>query len=462
MALGQIHPEFFIRMQKLLGDEYPAFVANYSEPAHSGLRVNTLKVSAQEYQSLPPFELSPLTWCPTGFLTTPDTQPGKHPHHAAGLYYLQEPSAMAVAEILDPKPGEHVLDLSAAPGGKTTHLAALMQNQGWIVANEIHPKRAWDLAENLERCGVRIAAITNETPERLAAHFGAFFDRLLLDAPCSGEGMFRKSEAARTNWNPGLVHGCALRQKSILDTASHLVKPGGWLVYSTCTFSPEENENVIAQFLEQHTDFVIVPPDSRAGYSSGMSHWVNQCKFPLERTVRIWPQHSPGEGHYIALLQRSNHSPSHSSLQSPQAAPTRLPAPLASQFDNFVTKTISDHHFNDNLALVGSYLYQIAEDQPRFGNLRLIHPGWWLGSFKKDRFEPSHALALGLNPKQAKHTLNLGADDPLLFAYLRGESFTSPGENGWILITVDGFPLGWGKRVQGTLKNAYPRGLRWK
>ena len=257
-------PAFLARMQRLLGDEYPAFLASYDQPPTSGLRANTLKLSAAAFQAISPYPLAPLPWCPSGFLiesqpaSTP-LPPGKHPYHAAGLYYLQDPSAMAAAEVLAPRPGEKVLDLSAAPGGKSTHLAALMGNQGLLVANEIHAQRAWDLAENLERCGVRIAAITNETPARLAEHFGAFFDRVLVDAPCSGEGMFRKSEAARREWQPEMPAACAARQSAILEEAARLLRPGGHLAYTTCTFAPEEDEAVIGHFLASHPDFTLLP-----------------------------------------------------------------------------------------------------------------------------------------------------------------------------------------------------------
>ena len=248
-------------MHRLLGDEFTPFLARYDQPASVGLRVNTLKLLPEAFQALSPFSLSPIPWCPAGFEScsaisvTGAAQPGKHPYHAAGLYHLQEPSAMAVAGLLDPQPGERVLDLSAAPGGKATHLSALMQNEGLLVANEIHPRRAWELFENTERWGARNVAITNATPRQLADHFGEFFDKVLVDAPCSGEGMFRKSEASRREWSPELAQSCAIRQGAILDQAARLVRPGGKLAYSTCTFAPEENESANAGFLEKHLEF---------------------------------------------------------------------------------------------------------------------------------------------------------------------------------------------------------------
>jgi NOL1/NOP2/sun family putative RNA methylase len=456
----ELPPIFLARMQALLGADYPAFLQSFTEQPHTGLRVNTLNLSAEQFQALTPFPLASIPWCPDGFLVSPDSQPGKHPYHAAGLYYLQEPSAMAAAEILAPLPGERVLDLSAAPGGKSTHLAALMQNQGLLVANEIHPTRVWDLAENLERCGVQIATISNETPEHLIAHFGPFFDRVLLDAPCSGEGMFRKSEVARAQWSLEHVRSCAQRQQAILQAASGMLKPGGTLVYSTCTFAPEENEAVIGRFLLDNPDYALSQPPERPSFSPGIPSWTPQSQhLPLERTVRIWPHQSIGEGHFIARLQRLPGSVPIAS-KSPGVVKTTLPPHLARQFQDFLAGTLTDIKFNPALSLFGSYLYQLPRGLPELGHLKTIHPGWWLGVYKKDRFEPSHALALGLKAAQVQRSHSLFSGDPALLAYLRGESLPSSGEDGWTLVTVDGFSIGWGKRVHHILKNAYPHGLR--
>ena len=245
--MRELPPAYLESMQLLLQAEFPAFLGVYSSPAASGLRANTLKINPNELAGRLPYALRPVPWCPAGFqfpedLPPDQPTPGRHPYHAAGLYYLQEPSAMAVVEALDPQPGKRVLDLCAAPGGKSTHLAARMDGKGLLVANEIHPKRVWELAENLERWGARHVIILNESPARLSERLPAFFDCVLVDAPCSGEGMFRKSEAALRDWSPELVHSCAVRQSAILHEAARLTRPGGRLVYSTCTFNPQENE----------------------------------------------------------------------------------------------------------------------------------------------------------------------------------------------------------------------------
>ncbi len=468
-------------MAALLGDEYPAFLASYDAPASVGLRVNTLKISVEAFCALAPFDLAPIPWCPAGFEIPSENKdasaatvcagrlrngsrdlgrqaaaPGKHPYHAAGLYYLQEPSAMAVAELLDPQPGERVLDLAAAPGGKTTHIASLMQGQGLLIANEIHSQRAWELAGNLERWGARHVAVTNETPERLAERFPGFFDRVLVDAPCSGEGMMRRGEAARREWTPELVRGCALRQVAILEQAARLVRPGGRLVYSTCTFNPEENEGNVARFLADHPDFALIEPPQRPGFSPGVCRDV-ACNVST-RVVRLWPHRAAGEGHFIAVLARADDAPT-APLPKPWR-PAAVPRPVAAAYQAFCAAHLTAPPAVEHLALVGSYLYALPPGLPDLTGLRFLHPGWWLGTVKKDRFEPSHALALGLNCHDAQRVLDLPADDPALAAYLRGESLASPGEEGWTLVAVDGFPIGWGKRAAGRLRSYYPKGLR--
>jgi len=273
--LPEIPVAFLERMERLLGGEYPAFLASYDERPSVGLRVNTLKIAPEVFRQIAPFELTPVPWCAAGFtIVEGDVEPGKHPYHPAGLYYLQDPSAMAVAELLDPQPGERVLDLASAPGGKATHIAAKMQGQGLLVANEIHSKRAWELASNLERWGVANVAITHETPERLAERFEGFFDRVLVDAPCSGEGMMRKGTAARIEWAPELIRGCTFRQADILEHAARLVRPSGWLAYSTCTFNPEENEGTVSHFIAARPDFELVEPPRQPGFTPGRSFFI--------------------------------------------------------------------------------------------------------------------------------------------------------------------------------------------
>ncbi|MBN1667645.1 MAG: RsmF rRNA methyltransferase first C-terminal domain-containing protein, partial [Anaerolineales bacterium] len=439
------------------------FLAHYAQPASVGLRVNTLKLSPEQFARLWPEKLEPIPWEPAGFQVAPEQRPGKHPYHAAGLYYLQDPAAMAAArllvqaELLAPRPGELVLDLAAAPGGKTTHLAALMQGRGVLIANDPHPGRVRDLARNLERWGARNVAVTNETPERLAVHFGPLFDRVLVDAPCSGEGMFRKDPAARYEWSPKLVSSCALRQDGILAQAAKLVRPGGVLAYSTCTFAAEEDEGTLLRFLQAQPDFEILAAPHFPGFGPGRPDWLEAAPAELAQAVRLWPQHAPGEGHFIALLQRKLGG-------APAALKTRKPAALPAlarrDYQAFVADSLVAEPAQESLALMGSELYALPSELPDLHGLRVVHWGWWLGTAKKNRFEPSPALAAGLQPGQARQVLDLASTDETLLRYLRGEVVPAEGRDGWVLVGVDGYSLGWGKRVQGRLKSHLPRWLR--
>ena len=332
-------PEAFeSRMRKLLEErEYAAFMSSYGQKRRYSLRINPLKTEHERaLQLLPGDLLQQVPWEPDGFYYQEDLRPGRLPWHEAGMYYIQEASAMAPAVLCGVKPGERVLDLCAAPGGKSTKLAACLGGEGILVANEIHPERAKILSSNLERMGVRNALVTNETPQRLASRFPLFFDRIVVDAPCSGEGMFRKEEEALKNWSPENVRMCAARQSEILEEAAAMLRPGGTLVYSTCTFSPEENEGVIFRFLIDHTDFRVVNifdmsglEAAKWGFCPGRPEWLYQAGIDpahsgergtetaemVRGTVRLWPHLLDGEGHYAAVLKKRDLRPSSISLQ---------------------------------------------------------------------------------------------------------------------------------------------------
>ena len=453
----ELPPLFVDRMARLLGDEYAVFREALQGRPHVGLRVNTLKLSAEEFAARSPFVLEAVPWCRAGFRVTDGQRPGKHPYHAAGLYYLQEPSAMAPAEVLAPRPGERVLDLAAAPGGKTTHLAALMQNQGLLFANDVQPKRVHEMTNNLDRWGATNLAVLTEQPRRLAERLGSFFDRVLVDAPCSGEGMFRKDAAARRTWTPNHVARCARIQEGILRHAARLVRPGGVLLYSTCTFAPEEDEGTIARFLKSHPDFSVETIPAEHGFARARPEWAD-APDEVRGAVRLWPHKLPGEGHFLALLRRDE---SATPTPSPRTFRPRPPGgELWAQYRDFVAQALYEEPApRHRLAVFGNRLYALPEGLPDLAGLRVARFGWWLGTFKTGRFEPAHALALALRAEDFRHTVDFPADAPEALAYLRRQPLASAGSNGWVVVTVDGFPLGWAKRVHGVLKSRAPRWL---
>lgn len=468
-AIPEIPALFLERMARFLGSEYPAFEESLSAAPKAGLRVNTLKLSADEFARISPFALlERVAWCPSAFLLPGEQQPGKHPYHLAGLYYLQDPSAMAPAELLFSIPmrgGERILDLSAAPGGKTTHLAALMRGEGLLVANEIKNKRVGHLVQNVERWGAGNVVVTNESPERLADHFGAFFDRVLVDAPCSGEGMFRKDMGARLDWSPEMVAGCAIRQANILRVAAKLVKPGGYLLYSTCTFAPEENEGAIAQLLDEFPVFEVVALPLFDGFERGKPEWLEGKRKEgrgLASAVRLFPHRLAGEGHFICLLRKSageadGDAQAAEKRMRKQSHARKTEASDLRFWREFARDALTVHLAEERLCVAGDRLYFLPENHPDFGRLRVVHPGVWLGSLKKDRFEPAHPLALLLKPGELKNFVSFPADSAEAAAYLRGESLQAD-VRGWTAVCADGWPLGWGKGVQGVLKNHFPRG----
>ena len=435
--------EFLLRMQKQLGEEYPAFLAAYERPRAPGLRRNPLKGA----QAALPFRLEPVPWVEDGFYYDPAQRPGLHPWHEAGLYYLQEPSAMAPAPLLGVRPGERVLDLCAAPGGKSTQLAGAMAGRGLLVCNEYSPKRAKILARNLERLGVANALVLNETPARLAERFPGYFDKILVDAPCSGEGMFRKEEAAVTDWSPETVAMCAQRQLEILQCAGRMLRPGGRLVYSTCTFAPAENEGTISRFLEQAPEFALLPV-SGPGFAPGSGRLVEHPAEHLENTARLWPQRLRGEGHFAALLERQGGEPG----RGEACAGAQLPK----QWEAFA-RELGISLPEGKAVAFGTGLYWAPPELPELRGLKILRPGLELGSVQKGRLDPAHGLALWL--KGAASQADFPADGPEIVAYLRGQTLPFAGK-GWTLVLAGGYSLGWGKASDGVLKNHYPKGLR--
>lgn len=368
---------------------------------------------------------------------------------------------MAPAEYLQARPKERVLDLCAAPGGKSTQLAAAMEQQGVLFCNEIHPARARVLSENIERMGIRNAVVTNETPERLSQVLEGFFDRVLVDAPCSGEGMFRRNPDARDEWSEENVRFCGRRQDEILAFAARLLRPGGRLVYSTCTFAPWEDEGTVLRFLQKHKEFRVAKTNLAFGMEPGQARWAAEScaeNEELGRTIRLWPHKLQGEGHFVAVLEKSSSKEAHPFRQG------RVLKGLAEkncrEYLQFQEQNLCGIDFSGIYLQRKDQLYLAPEGTPPLDGLRVLRPGLHLGSVKKGRFEPSHALALSLRLGQTAHALDLPADSDRMEAYLAGMTLPAEGEKGWYLITVDGFGIGWGKLSAETMKNHYPRGLR--
>lgn len=424
--------DFIAAIGRQLGSETDAFLATYRQPPTHGLRINPAKVSLDHLRTLIGWDLEPVPWCPDGAYVDDGTRPGAHPYHAAGLYYLQEPSAMAVVAAARLAPGQTVLDLAAAPGGKTTQIASAIGPGGVLVANEIHAGRIKALGENLERWGAVNAVITNAPPDHLIG-LGPVFDCVIVDAPCSGEGLFRREPDARTEWSVARVLGSAERQRQILEAAIRLARPGGVLVYSTCTFNEHENERVIESLIGAHPEWRV------------------------DEQIRLWPHRIRGEGHTIARLVHT-------------APGERRPAPSRTRSDDPAARDawhgIADELFSaDPLANLPGRLRWRGD---RFvlatghgfdtAGIPVVRDGLWLGDRKPGRFEPSHALALAIDPVLARNRLELTVDQAR--RWIAGEPVAAPGLPGWTLVTVDGFGLGWGKRSGGVVKNRYPKGLR--
>lgn len=469
--------DFLDRMQGMLGEESIRFVKSLEEERFQALRLNPLKRDKDNKTAgmllQQTFHLTPVSWEPNGYYYEAADQPGRHPYHEAGLYYIQEPSAMAPVPLLQVQPGERVLDLCAAPGGKSTQLAAALRGKGLLVSNEIHPARARILSENIERMGISNACVINETPQRLAQLFPAYFDKLLVDAPCSGEGMFRKNEDAGEQWSMENVELCAQRQDEILNQAALMLREGGRMVYSTCTFAPAENEGTVSRFLQSHPDFALLSIEKEcfedkagAHTADGRPEWIAEDMPGLKETLRLWPHYVQGEGHFAAVLVKKTQDTLEEATKEEhhrRLAATGLekgfPVKELGEAAAFIRDSLQPGWSNGGSYLrFGEQLYLMPEEMPGLRGLKVLRPGLHLGTLKKNRFEPSHALALALSQTQVKQVWEL--DCAAAQAYLRGETFLAEGEKGWYLLCVNGYSIGWGKLAGGIMKNHYPKGLR--
>lgn len=464
-------------MRQLLGQEYEEFLFCYENDKYQALRLNPLKKGLQGGATpyIKDVCKEPVPWAKDAFYYDKEERPGKHPYHEMGVYYIQEPSAMSAAAVLAPKPGMRVLDLCAAPGGKTTQLASYLMQQGLLVANEIHPARAKILSTNVERMGITNGIVTNEDSGTLADHFGCYFHAILVDSPCSGEGMFRKNPEAMEEWSPENVELCATRSEEILDNAARMLLPGGTLVYSTCTFAPEENEQEIANFLAKHEGFSLVSVDFPQ-FEKGRWEWLKEeqqketVASEIEKTMRLWPHKLHGEGHFVACLKKAGQLPDYESGNAKRSNTKQPDAAQRKALEEFVSASLSrelaDWIVQGNLIMFGDQLYRLPDEAPSLRGIHVLRAGTHIGEFKKNRLEPSHALALAMGEEDARSVVHLSGDDARTRAFFRGESLCVDGEQiqgadkGWCLVCVDHMSAGWGKLSNLQVKNHYPKGLR--
>lgn len=440
--------EYMEKMKHLLGEkEFQQYLASFEQKSKTGFRINSLKWSKEQYVKKPLFGIEPVVWCEEGFYCEEQARPAKHPYYYAGLYYIQEPSAMSPASVLPIEKGDYVLDICAAPGGKSTQLGARLGQTGILVSNDISAGRTKALLKNIELFGICNSIVISETPQKLSNYFQNYFDKILIDAPCSGEGMFRKDSDMIKKWNHELIHFCIEQQKEILEYAAMMLKAGGMILYSTCTFSPEENEEIIKQFLQSHQEFNIVPIQQKWGFEIGR-----------EGCARLFPHKIKGEGHFLALLQKQGTKTETFFETEKEQIDKRI-----SFFEEFEKQVLYPNWQKTKgiYKIYGDDLCYLPENVPMLKGLRVLRSGLQLGTFKKNRFEPSQAFALALTKQNVKNDIDLTYDEAV--RYLKGETISIlEQKDGWCLVGIDGYALGWGKMQKGRLKNKYRTAWKWE
>ena len=456
-------PESYLsELNGLIGkEETEQYLSAMERPYVQALRVNTLKTDPQTLRGLFPADClqENVPWCGTGiYLSDQAPAMSGSPYYAAGLYYLQEPSAMAPASFLPVEPGDRVLDLCAAPGGKTTALGAKLQRAGFLLANDISPSRAQALIKNIELFGIPNAVVTAEAPYKLAPVFRGWFDKVLVDAPCSGEGMFRKDPTIIRSWEQYGSAYYGKLQREILPYAAEMTASGGILLYSTCTYSTYEDEEVIAEFLDAHPDWTLLDLPKTGGIQDGFPVGGRQ---DLVKCARFWPHQVRGEGHFAALLQRNGEITAETEHEF-TAVREQIPEAFSSwEKENLRQSWKSVLPTDVRIQQSGDRVYAMLLDRDRMKGLRVLSPGLLLGEVRHDRFEPSQSFAMVLQEEHVQRAVDLRQQEEKdTNRYLKGETLTGDYPDGWILMTYDGYALGWGKSRGGTVKNKYQRGWR--
>lgn len=445
-TLRMLPKDYIEEIKKCLGDESKAMLDSFSLNPYRGLRVNTLKGSVEDFIKSNPWNINAVDkvdWCNIGFYIKADDELdgalpyGKHPFHAAGVYYMQEPSAMAPVEELEINLGDRVLDLCAAPGGKSTQIASYLKGTGILVTNEPNASRAKILSENIERMGIANALVISHEPDYIKDRFEGFFNKILVDAPCSGEGMFRKNKDAVTEWSLDNVYHCKERQKDIIDSAIQMLSDGGRLVYSTCTFSLAEDEEIVEYVLSNYKNLKLI------------------------KSEKLWPHKIKGEGHFLAVFEKESIA---GEIKEPLGGYEKgKKSKEFKDFEIFIKENIKEDinkilPYEPSYVCFGEELYAINETFPVVKGLKVLRLGLHLGTLKKNRFEPAHAFSLFLKPDMVVNSCELDIDEAT--AYLHGEALNISANKGWNLITYKGYSLGWGKQSNDTMKNHYPKGLR--
>lgn len=449
------------KMKEMLGPDYENYLASFECDAYQGLRVNTAKISVEDFIKLSPYELKQVSWCPNGFYYDKAQKPAKHPFYFAGLYYIQEPSAMTTASLLPVEEGDMVLDLCAAPGGKSTELAAKLNGTGLLVTNDISNSRAKALLKNMEVFGVGNALVTSEPPNELTKRFPEFFDKILIDAPCSGEGMFRKQGNMTKAWEKNGVDLFVGLQCSILKEAVTMLKPGGIMIYSTCTFSKEENEQAIEYLLSLDDSLHLQELPLFDGFDKGHPEWGLTGNEELTKCRRLWPHRIDGEGHFVAMVRKDRNQ---------AAAPITEYIFSKERLSREAVDFIESIRYPFDLSRMDvqkERVFYIPEKMPYVKGLRILRCGLYMGDMKKNRFEPSQSLAMFLKASLFPNSICLSVADERVIKYLKGETIEleenerNAYKDGICLICVEQYPLGFGKLSKGTIKNKYLPGWRW-